>query len=361
VFQASRDDGGRKTVVCRMYAGALSKGDAIRKARSEEPADKICRIFQVFADDLVEVPSAQAGDIVALEVEGQWKAGDSLFRPEGDEIRFEADHKARLVLELALEAASAEEHAKLTDGLKALTEEDGGIDWCEEPETGRCILRGQGELQLEIALEMLREAHTTKFKAWQPHVRRRERLASRTGPKSEKAEWAGHWLELQASVAPTDEGTTIQWTGNVPEGIRAAAEAGIHETMGNGHAGHGSLEGAHWELEIVGMSPNAPAALGKKILDHLGPQLLKEAGVLIEIPAVKALIQTPDEHLGALLASMKSKGAEIQAVDTQRNGSTIKIFSPLEAMIGCATLVRSLSKGQALLSLEPSGWVAASA
>lgn len=361
VFQASRDDGGRQTVVCRMYAGALSTGDAIRKARSEEPADKICRIYQVFASDLVEVASAQTGDIVALEVEGQWKAGDSLFRPEGDEVSFEADHKARLVLELALEATSAEEHAKLTEGLKALTEEDGGIDWCEEPETGRCILRGQGELQLEIALEMLREAHTAEFKAWQPHVRRRERLASKAGPKSEKAEWAGHWLELQASVAPADEGAAIHWEGNVPEGIRAAAEAGIHETMGNGHAGHGSLDGAHWRLELIGMSPNAPASLGKKIMDHLGPQLLKEAGILIEIPAVKALIQTPDEHLGALLACMKSKGAEIQAVDTQRNGSTIMIFSPLEAMIGCATLVRSLSKGQALLSLEPGGWVAASA
>lgn len=361
VFQAGRDDGGRKTVVCRMYAGALAKGDAIRKAGSREPPDKICRIHHVFADDLVEVDAARAGDIVALEVEGRWKAGDSLFRPEGAEIRFEADHKARLVLELALEAASAEEHAKLTEGLRALAEEDGGIDWCEEPETGRCILRGQGELQLEIALEMLRETHTAEFKAWQPHVRRRERLAGDAGPKSEKAEWAGHWLELQASVSPAEEGTRIEWKGSVPEGVRAAAEAGIHETMGNGHAGHGALDGAHWVLEMVGTSPNAPASLGKKIMDHLGAELLEEAGILIEVPATKALIQTPDEHLGALLACMKSKGAEIQAVDTQRNGSTIRIISPLEAMIGCATLVRSLSKGQALLSLEPGGWVAASA
>jgi len=93
----------------------------------------------------------------------------------------------------------------------------------------------------------------------------------------------------------------------------------------------------------------------------LGPEILKSAGIITEIPATKALIQTPDEHLGAILAALQSKGVEIQAIDTQRNGSTIKAFSPLEPLLGCVTLFRSLSKGQALVSLDPNGWVVESA
>jgi len=361
VFQTSRGEGDRRVVVTRLFAGAVRSGDLVRKAHSDTPPDTIGRIFKVFADDLQETDSAQAGEIVALEVGHQWRTGDTILVEGGEEVRFEADHRARLVLELALEAASEEDHRLLRIGLEHLAEEDSGIEWSEEAETGRCTLRGQGELQLEVALEMLRESHTPAFKAWPPHVRRRERLRESVGPMKEKAEWAGQWLEIEAKVEPADDGTTIHWVGDVAEGIKAAAEAGIREAMGNGHSGHGSLDGAIWTLSICGKSEEPPAALGKKILDHLGPEILKSAGIITEIPATKALIQTPDEHLGAILAALQSKGVEIQAIDTQRNGSTIKAFSPLEPLLGCVTLFRSLSKGQALVSLDPNGWVVESA
>lgn len=361
VFQTSRGEENRRVVVTRLFAGTVRSRSLIKKAHSDAPPDTVGRIFKVFADDLQETDFAQAGEIVALEVGQHWRTGDTILAVGGQEVRFEADHRARLVLELALEAASEEDHRLLRIGLEHLAEEDSGIEWSEEAETGRCTLRGQGELQLEVALEMLREAHTPSFKAWPPHVRRRERLRESVGPLKEKAEWAGQWLEIEAKVQPADDGTTIHWTGEVPEGIKAAAEAGVREAMGNGHSGHGSLDGAIWTLSICGKSEAPPAALGKKILDHLGPEILKSAGIITEIPATKALIQTPDEHLGAILAALQSKGVEIQAIDTQRNGSTIKAFSPLEPLLGCVTLFRSLSKGQALVSLDPNGWVVESA
>jgi len=287
--------------------------------------------------------------------------GDTILVGEGREVRFEADHQARMVLEVALEANSSGDHDGLKNGLIALTETDSGIEWTEEFETGRCILRGQGELQLEIAIEMLRDTYTGSFKAWPPHVRRRERLLRSVGPMAERGEWGGEWLELEAEVEPGEEGLKIAWATSVPEGIRRASEASIHEAMNNGNAGRGSLEGAIWKVSVVGNSGSPPAALGKKIMDHLVPELIRSAGVRVEVPAAKAEIQTPDEHLGAILASLKTRGIEIQAIDTQRNGSTIRTFSPLEHLLGCANLFRSLSKGQATLSLEPSGWVVESA
>ena len=101
--------------------------------------------------------------------------------------------------------------------------------------------------------------------------------------------------------------------------------------------------------------------LGKRLADHLGPELIRMAGVIIQVPAVHVEVLTPELYLGAILHALQSRGVEIQAVDTQRNGATIKAFSPLEHLLGCATLVRSLSKGLALLSLEPGGWTLESA
>lgn len=361
VFQTTRGPQQGQVVVARVMAGGFGTRAEIRKAHGDEPNDVIQRIYQVFADELKEVERAEAGDIIAMEVGRHWLPGDTIVAKPGPEIRFEADHKARLVLEVALEATTSGDHEALMQGLIRLTEGDSGIEWDEEMETGRYTLRGQGELQLEIALEILRDTYSTTFKAWPPHVRRRERLMEKVGPSCERGEWAGQWLELSAQVEPFEDGTRILWETPVPEAVRAATEAGIHESMGNGHAGRGSLIGAIWRVSVVGMSDAPPAALGKKIMDHLGAQLLKSAGVRIEVPAAKAEIQTPDEHLGAILACLKTRSVEIQAIDTQRNGSTIRTFSPLEHLLGCANLFRSLSKGQATLSLEPSGWVVESA
>jgi len=361
VFQTTVGARECQVIVARVVAGGFSRDAEVWKAHELESKDVVRRIYQVFADELKEVERAEAGDIVALEVGQHWMPGDTILASPDAGVRFEADHKARLVLEVALEATAANDHRGLRNGLIALTENDSGIEWAEELETGRCILRGQGELQLEIALEMLRDTYTASFKAWPPHVRHRERLLERVGPVSERGDWAGQWLELRAAVEPAEEGTMIVWETQVSEGIRAATEAGIHEVMGNGQAGRGSLEGAVWKVAIAGESEAPPAGLGKKIMDHLGAGMLKAAGVRIEVPAAKAEIQTPDEHLGAILACLKTRGVEIQAIDTQRNGSTIRTFSPLEHLLGCANLFRSLSKGQATLSLEPSGWVVESA
>lgn len=361
VFQTTINGDEGQVVVARVMAGRFAAGSSVRKSHADEPDDAVKRIFQVFADELKEVDRAEAGDIVAMEVGRQWMPGDTVVARPGPEVRFEADHKARMVLEVALEAATDADHGNLRQGLIGLTEGDGAIEWSEEPETGRCILRGQGELQLEIALEILRDTYTASFKAWPPHVRRRERLLEPYGPLSERGEWAGQWLELSVRIDPTEEGVQIHWENPAPEGLRAAVEAGIHQTMGNGQAGKGALEGVSWRIAIAGASENPPAALGKKIIDHLGPEILKKAGIRVEVPAAKAEIQTPDEHLGAILSCLKTRGVEIQAIDTQRNGSTIRAFSPLEHLIGCANLFRSLSKGQATLSLEPSGWVVESA
>ncbi|HNY32844.1 MAG TPA: GTP-binding protein [Fibrobacteria bacterium] len=360
VFQVGQAEDAGRRMVTRIFAGAFRTGDHVRAAGREEVCE-IRSLHRVFADDLQEVALAGPGEIVAVDLTGPWQVGDTVVSDAGEMVRFEADHQARLVLEIALEAESDDDHAALRGALERLAQEDGAIVWHEESSTGRAVIRGQGELQLEIALEMLQEMSEAKFKAGSPHVRRRERLEHGAGPDRERGEWPGQWMELQACVAPGSDGIHIEWEAPVPPGVKAACEAAVHEAMGHGLAGKAGIESGHWTLALVGGSDVLPAGLAKKIMDHLAAQLISEAGVVVEVPAVQVSIQTPGEAVGAILGALKARGIQIQALDTQRNGTEIRAFSPLEPLLGCATLFRSLSKGQAQLSLEPGGWVAASA
>jgi elongation factor G len=177
----------------------------------------------------------------------------------------------------------------------------------------------------------------------------------------DRVDWAGAHLELRVGVEPCDGGLEVSWESDAPEGIRAAVEAGFHEACTNGNRGQGALDGVRFSVKGWSSSPEAPAFLGKRLADHLGPILLRQAGVVVESPSVRVEVLTPEEYLGAILQALQARGVEIQAVDTQRNGATITAISPLEPLLGCTTLIRSLSKGLALVSLEPGGWVVESA
>lgn len=360
IFQVGQGDQENPMRVTRVFAGEFRRGDQVRSASSEQ-CREILSLHRVFADDLQEVEVALAGEIVAMDLSGQWQIGDTLLAVEGEVVRFEADHQARLVLEVALEAESDTDHVALRGALSRLAQEDGALLWHEESGTGRPVIRGQGELQLEIALDMLRELTDARFKSSTPHVRRRERLNAGAGPASERGEWPGQWMEIQAEVTERADGVSVVWEGDVPPGVKFACEAAIQEAMGHGLAGKAGIESGGWKLKLLGGSEVLPAGLAKKIMDHLAAQLIRQAGVVVEVPAVQVSIQTPEEAVGAILAALQTRGIQIQAVDTQRNGTEIRAFSPLEPLLGCATLFRSLSKGQAQLSLEPGGWVAASA
>ena len=115
-----------------------------------------------------------------------------------------------------------------------------------------------------------------------------------------------------------------------------------------------------WELEVIqdeGVTP----WIAKKLLDHVAPLMLRQAGVEREVPQAIIQVHSPLEHVGAITSELKTRGAVIQGIDTQRNGAIISAISPLERALGCSKLLLSLSKGQANTTLMPGGWAAESA
>jgi len=359
-FQTGRGPEGGSLALARAWSGSFQVGEAVLTGPGAEGENRIASLHRVFADDLEPLDRVEAGDIFAIGLVGKIRPGDTICKPSAW-TALEPEANRRMVLELALEAVDAAGNERLREGLEAMAEEDSGLEWLLEPDTGRCVIRGQGELQLEVAIERLREEFGAAFQQGSLHVRKRGRLARATNRLSDQVEWAGHRLALEAGVEPIELGLEVVWESHVPPELRAAVEAGFAEAASDGAGSGGRLEGVRFRVGKWTGSPGVPAILGKRLADHLGPMLLREAGVVVETPAVQVEILTPEDSLGAILQALQARGVVIQGVDTQRNGATISGFSPLEPLLGCTTLVRSLSKGLALVSLEPGGWVVESA
>ena len=358
VFQTGRGPDGARLALARSFAGSFRTGESVltgpgRSARMDS-------IHRVFAQELIAMDQVEEGDIFAVGIREEVRPGDTLCLGT-TWVAAEPVQEPRMVLELALEAPDEGANERLREGLEAMSAEDSGMSWLVEAETGRVLIRGQGELQLEIAAERLREEFGAEFRSGAIHVRKRERLSGAGAPTRDRVEWMGHWLELEAGLEPIEEGVEVAWEGDVPTTLSTAVEAGLREAAANGARGRGGLDGLRFTVHEWKASDGAPPLLGKRLADHLGPELIRKAGVDVHVPAVHVEVLTPEEHLGAILQVLQARGVAIQAVDTQRNGATVRGFSPLEPLIGCATLCRSLSKGLALLSLEPGGWTVESA
>jgi len=358
IFKKAHDPGNPPVCLVRMIAGRLEAGDWVRKAGTRERC-VVRAMYTVFADRLDPTLELEAGDFAALELEGDWKAGDTILQADGEDhvIRFETSLST--VLEMAIEAKDADSTERIGPILEEWADEEGAIDVERESGTGRWLVRGQGELQLDVLASRLREEIGNVFRCGSPHVRHRERLLQETPAQRQVTEWEGRRLELELKAEPSTF-LSMEWVGEPREGVRAAVEASLRQGSIDGVKGGGHLEGVRWVLKVV-EDQDVPPWVAKQLLDHCAPRMLLEAGVVLETPQVRIHVHAPLEHVGAVTTELQTRGATIQGIDMQRNGAIISALSPLERMLGCSKLLLSLSKGQANTTLVPGGWVAESA
>lgn len=359
VFKRVHDEGQPQVCLVRWMAGRIAPGDRVRKP-GEDAVDTVQGIHTVFADRLEASLELEAGDIAALELPGRWKAGDTVLLEGSPERRIEFEASSATVLEMAIEGRDEAAARTIGQLLQEWAEEDGGLEIGTEPGTGRWLVRGQGELQLDVLTSRLGEFPDLSFHCGKPHVRHRETLLADVPLEIHDAEWEGRRISLGLAGRPADS-CQIEWRGrSAPEGIRAAVEASLHQVATDGVCGGGDLSRIHWQVDLV-REDGVPPWLAKKLVDHAAPIALRKAGVAREVPQAKILIHSPLEHVGAITSELKTRGATIQGIDTQRNGAIISALLPLERSLGCSKLLLSLSKGQANTTLMPGGWVAESA
>lgn len=359
VVKSSEQDDGTHVALVRNWSGAFTRGMLVRKPGGG--SGTVREIWSVFADDLRPIETLAPGDIGAMELDGDWRAGDTMLA--GDpEVVLETSQSHLPVLEVLLEPENIEAAPALEKALHRIVHEDGALQGDRDPQTGAIRLQGVGELQLEVAVIRLREEFGCQFQSRPPRVVKRERIRRESGRIENRLEIDGVIIHAACTLAPIAQGMEFRYEGPQGEAFGNVVRAAIEEACIVGVCGMGSIDGTQWVLEIKMDAPEPLRALHllKRCLDHLCHQALQAAGAHIEEPRFQVVVLTPHDFVGNILHELQGRGAKVLEIEGRSDVTRIVAFSLLCSLLGLCILLRSLSKGRAETTLEPLDWVDAS-
>ena len=357
---------GRRHVFARVYRGTLTPGSIVRIGHSDV-TERVARVFGVDANKKTKMNLAEAGNIVLLAGLRRASTGDTLTHPDHPLLLAPIDAREP-VLGLAIEPESAADEEKLVDALAKVCEEDPTLRYSDDAETGQMILKGMGELHLQIIFERLVREFGLKVHVGKPRVVHRETVAgpaTASGGVDRIIEGAQR-LELKASctttVAPTERGTGLtvtcepQWLPPdfeaTPEQVEAVAQGARDALSG------GPLEGAPLQdvavtverVETFGPASNVQA-LRIASAQAVREALVKAGGRLMQ-PIMRVEIIVPEENMGGTLGDLQSRGATILGQEPEGDTTRIDAESGLSALIGYATALRSNTRGRGQFTME---------
>jgi elongation factor G len=358
---------GRRHVFVRLYQGTLSAGDTVRIGGRGE-TERVARIFQVDAGRKKRVDGATAGEIVLLAGLRKATTGDTICDVETDVLLERIDTKEP-VLGLAVEPESSRDEEKMLEVLAKICEEDPTVRFEEDSDTGQRILKGMGELHLQIIFERIEREFGLKVRAGKPRVMTRETIA---GPGSsdvtvDRTLRAGEANELRlharitAEVAPNerDAGMTIEVEPTIlPDGAslsaaqREAIEAGVNDATLGGPSEGAPLQDVHVRLTSVELfDGSSPQALRIAASQAVREAMLAGGGQVLR-PLMAVEVVSPDENLGTVLGDLQSRGATILGQESEMGMSSIQGECPLQALLGYATQLRSITKGRGQFTMD---------
>ncbi len=377
---------GRKTVFLRIYSGTAHPGDDLWNPRLRK-YEKIARLFSVDAEKRERIERAGAGMIVAVMGLKDTATGDTLCDAKNP-ILLERIDTYEPVISQAIEPESTQEKEKLDAALAKLTDEDPTFKVHEDPETGQTIVRGMGELHLDIIRDRLAIEFGVNARLGRPQVVYRETLtrtgeaeatfervvsksalegakgkAAGKGAEKEKEEQALLFGAARVRVAPLPRGAGVKIRAEVPPfpdlpdrvsklapALVEAALAGVREGAVSGVSGY-PMEDI--EAVLTWIEPREASALGYQIAG--GEAFRKacvEAGAALLEPIMQVEVVVPEEFMGAVVGDLNARRAQIEDLGFRGTKRTVVAKVPLKALFGYATAIRSASQGRATFTMH---------
>ncbi|TVQ89933.1 MAG: elongation factor G [Deltaproteobacteria bacterium] len=359
---------GRRHVFLRIYRGVLEPGQTVALAGRDQ-TERVARIFGIDANRKSRLDRAVAGQIVLAAGLRHATTGDTLCDPEHP-VLLESINAREPVLGLAIEPESSRDTEKMLEVLRKVTEEDPTLRFEEDEETGQNILKGMGELHLQITFERIEREFGLKLRVGRPRVVHRESIsqqATAEGSVDKIIESGDKRLELRAvakaTVWPLDRDGGVQITAE-PEvrsevGVVASADQllAIAEGARDALAG-GTLEGAPLEDVAVRVdevslfeSGSSPQALRIAVAAAVR-QALAQAGPVLLQPVMKIEVVVPDEYVGPVIGDLQSRSAVINGHESEEGSATISAECGLTRLIGYTTDLRSMTRGKGQFVME---------
>ncbi|RME69772.1 MAG: elongation factor G [Verrucomicrobia bacterium] len=350
-----------KLVFVRLYSGKLEKGASLYNPRTGQ-TERVSRLMIMKANSREDVDVAYSGDICAVIGVKGVITGDTLTDKSID-VRLEPPTFPEPVISMSIEPASKADQEKMSIGLGRLSEEDPTFRVTTNQETGQTIIAGMGELHLEIIRDRLFREFKVEAEAGRPQIAYRETItapAQGEGKFIRQSGGRGQYCHAIIKLEPNEKGKGIEVIneivgGVIPKEYIKPTIDGIMEAANNGVvAGYPVVDfiarivdGSFHEVDSSEMAFKMAGIFAFK-------EAMKAAKPILLEPIMKVEVSTPEEFQGDIIGDLNRRRGRVQNMESKGGAAIVTAFVPLEMMFGYATDVRSLSKGRASYSMEPS-------
>jgi elongation factor G len=344
---------------CRIYSGTMSSGTGVINS-TKDRKERIGRMLLMHANNREDIKEAYAGDIVALAGLKEVRTGDTLCDPLKPVI-LEKMEFPDPVIEIAIEPKSKADQEKLGVALAKLVAEDPSFRVSTDQESGQTILKGMGELHLDIKVDILKRTYNVMANIGAPQVAYREKITRAvTHDYVHKKQTGGHgqFARVKIVAEPNEPGKGFEFEneivgGAVPREFIPAVEKGLESVLGSGVlAGFPVvdlkvtlIDGAYHEVDSSAMAFEIAARMA------LREALQKGASVLLE-PIMKVEVVTPEDYTGSVIGDLNSRRGQIQGQDMRGNANVVNAMVPLANMFGYVSNLRSMSQGRATFTMQ---------
>ncbi len=362
-FKVATDQHLGKLTYLRIYSGVMDNGSQVLNA-TKDRKERIGKIYQMHANKREELPRAGAGDIIAVAGLKQTTTGDTLSDPQKP-IVLESMTFPDPVISVAIEPKTKSDQEKLGTAIQKLAEEDPTFQVQNDEETGQTIIKGMGELHLEILVDRMRREFKVEANVGKPQVAYREtirRVVEREDYVHKKQTGgSGQYAKVQIKLeplemgpdAPTYEFVNAVTGGRIPREFIPSVDAGAQEAMQYGILAGYPLVGVKLTLLDGGYHEVDSSEMAFKIA---GSMAFKSAArrahpVLLE-PMMAVEVTTPEENMGDVIGDLNSRRGQIQAMDERGGARVVKALVPLSEMFGYVGDLRSKTQGRASYSMQ---------
>ena len=344
---------------CRIYSGTLASGTGVVNS-TKERKERIGRMLLMHANNREDIKEAYAGDIVALAGLKEVRTGDTLCDPQKPVILEKMDFPEP-VIEIAIEPKSKADQEKLGVALAKLATEDPSFRVSTDQESGQTILKGMGELHLDIKVDILKRTYKVDANIGAPQVAFREKITQRVEHSythKKQTGGSGQFAAIKILCEPTAPGTPFEFVdeivgGAVPKEYIPGVEKGLESVLGSGVLAGFPVVDLKVTLTDGKYHDVDSSALAFEICARqcLREALQKAKPVLLE-PIMKVEVVTPEDYTGSVIGDLNSRRGQIQGQDMRGNANVINAMVPLMNMFGYVNNLRSMSQGRATFTMQ---------
>ncbi len=342
----------------RIYSGVLEKGTVLNSVKDKK--EKIGRMLLMHANDRQDIDAAYAGDIVAIAGLKETTTGDTLCA-SNKPIILERMEFPDPVIELSVEPKTKADQEKMGVALNRLAAEDPSFRVTTDHESGQTIIKGMGELHLDILVDRMKREYKVEANVGAPQVAYRESLKREVEvdyTHKKQSGGSGQFGRIKVTVTPGERGQGINFIdevkgGNIPKEYIPSVEKGMRET-----AETGSMIGfpiIDFDIRLTdGQYHDVDSsALAFEICARGAMrEVAQKSGIKLLEPVMKVEVITPEEYLGDVIGDLNSRRGQIQGTEVRGIAQAVEAMVPLANMFGYVNQLRSFSQGRAQYSMQ---------